>query len=568
MKLGFATFLVLMAAFSQSAAADRPHNIFDDDWAPPKPTQTPRPAPAVKPKPTPADPAPNVVPPNPPANDTLPATPAVIPAARLAIPASAAQASVRKVMKEVFADQLADRSIPARRKLTTALLAQVEKSKDAPVEQFVLLAAAVDSAIDAVNLPAAFRAADKMSETFDVDGLNIKADAALRVGPKSAVPDTASDNIAAAIELSNDLVRIDDFVTAVRVCTALQPAATTSAALRTQLQQRQRELTTAREAADHYARDLAKLAESPDDPAANLAVGRYNCLIKNDWETGLPMLAKSSNPALKATAAQELSRPSTAEEIVRVADAWWEMAGKQTDAATRAGITVHAAALYARAVDQITGLRKVQIEKRIAEAGKTATATPVKAAQSTQGIVNLLKLIDVKRDAVEGAWKIADTSGVESPAKGNTRLAIRYQPPEEYDFHIEFTRISGEPSIVQIFTDAGHRCVWLAGWGDRVRGFETVGGRDASSNSTSVKGPAISNLNQRYSSVVQVRKTGIAAYLDGKLVAECKTDGSDLGVKGRWNIGEIPLGLGGTGNDTIFHVVEIREITGHGKPIP
>jgi hypothetical protein len=43
------------------------------------------------------------------------------------------------VMTEVFPDQLADRSLLARRKLAQALLAQSDQSADKPSDQFVLL---------------------------------------------------------------------------------------------------------------------------------------------------------------------------------------------------------------------------------------------------------------------------------------------------------------------------------------------------------------------------------------------------------------------------------------------
>ncbi len=46
------------------------------------------------------------------------------------------------------------------------------------------------------------------------------------------------------------------------------------------------------------AQSQEKLKESPDDPAANLAVGSYLCFNKDQWERGLPMLAKGSDPAL------------------------------------------------------------------------------------------------------------------------------------------------------------------------------------------------------------------------------------------------------------------------------
>jgi hypothetical protein len=562
----------LLCTFTLAAAlahaADRPRNIFDEDWTPPKTAETPRTTPIVTPPVV--QPAQKTAPDQPPATPpTKLATPdrAITapppPPARLAVPDKPTQAAVRKTMRDVFSDQLADRSIPTRRKLTLALLAQVDKSAEAPVDQFVLLAAAIDAAVDAVDLPTACRAADRMAAAFDVDALGVKADAALRLGPKSAIADTAAENVVAAIELSTALVRVNDFATAARVCAALQPAAATNPTLRAQLQQRQREVNLARDAADRFERDLAKLKDAPNDPAANLAVGRYTCFVKGDWDGGLPMLANGTDATLKAQAALELAKPAKADELARVADGWWDAAAKQPDAASKAAIIDHAAALYQRAVPELTGLVKAQAEKRITEAEKLSARTAGKP------VVNLLKWVDVKRDAVEGTWKKADDgSGLESPADGFAKIALRYEPPAEYDFRVEFTRRSGAPCVAQVFSQAGRRCLWVSGWHESGRGFETVNGRYFDNNATSVKGPSISTIGQRYSSVVQVRKGSVSAYLDGKLVVEYKTEGSDLGLTKHWSIGERFLGLGTEGTKTVFQIVEVREISGSGKLIP
>src|SRR5689334_7252009 len=105
--------LVLCAISLAQAAttADRPRNIFDDDWTPPKAAQKPQP-PITVPVTQTANPTHSAKPA--PANPLTPKTiPAVAPQppARLAVPAKSAQAATRRVMKEVFAEQLADRSI-------------------------------------------------------------------------------------------------------------------------------------------------------------------------------------------------------------------------------------------------------------------------------------------------------------------------------------------------------------------------------------------------------------------------------------------------------------------------
>ena len=70
---------------------------------------------------------------------------------------------------------------------------------------------------------------------------------------------------------------------------------------------------------------MATLKEKPNDPDANLIVGKYLCRTKGDWDKGLPMLALSSNAKVKALAERDIKGATTAEEQVKLGDAWWEV---------------------------------------------------------------------------------------------------------------------------------------------------------------------------------------------------------------------------------------------------
>jgi len=361
----FVVSVVLVQAAAVGAAG--PRNIFDDDWTPPKSTEAPHAA-STRPA-TPTNPPPHVESSTVPPKDDLPGT-----VARHAVPAKSEQASVRKVMKEVFAEQLVDRSIPGRRKLAEKLLTQAEKATNAPVDQFVLLAAAVDAGTEAVNLTLAFKAGDQMGKAFEVDALAINVETATKLSAKSGAADLAAENVRAGLELVDRLSAGDDYPTAVRVCTALISMAGANAVLRTEIQKRQRDLGTARAAGEKVAKDVEKLKAAPEDPAANLAVGRYYCFVKGDWHGGLPHLAKGSDAGLKALAAQELAAPAAANEVVQIADAWWDVGAKQADLLTRGSISQHAAALYKRVLEGTSSLRRAQIEKRIADAARSTAA--------------------------------------------------------------------------------------------------------------------------------------------------------------------------------------------------
>lgn len=392
---------LLIAALAGAAHAG-PKSIFDDDWVPPRPVERPAPAPVPAPSParTPApapapttDPAP-VPTPAPTTTDPSPEIKtSIVPPKRLAVPASAEQAAVRKVMKEVFAAQLADRTIAGRKKLIGALISQAEKSSEVPAERFVLLAAAHDAAIEAADLPQAMSFADDLARTFEVDALAVKAAAITTLAARPLPPREASlINVRAALELANELAAAEDYAAALRICQAITPAAASDIGLRTQVQTCLRDVTALRDAAGKIAKDLEKLKAAPDDPAANLAIGRYHCFIKNDWPLGLKHLVKGNDAELKAIAQQELAAPAAPSEVARLADAWWTIANKQTDPTCKSAAAAHVAALYESALPGLTGLQGELAKRRVADAAKLAgpgirPAAPASAVRTAITIV-------------------------------------------------------------------------------------------------------------------------------------------------------------------------------------
>ena len=76
------------------------------------------------------------------------------------------------------------------------------------------------------------------------------------------------------------------------------------------------------------------------------------------------------------------------------------------------------------------------------------TPEPAKL-EGDRRVVNLLSLVDVQRDAVNGVWTIEQRALASDRGK-ESRIQFPYQPPEEYDFRIVFTRTAGTDCISQI----------------------------------------------------------------------------------------------------------------------
>lgn len=99
-------------------------------------------------------------------------------------------------------------------------------------------------------------------------------------------------------------------------------------------------------------------------------------------------------------------------------------------------------------------------------------------------------------------------------------------------------------------------------------GFQLVGGIGTlGGNRTTVRSESCLRTGQR-TSVLAVRKTGVKAYLDGKLISEWSTDFSDASLDDRyWTMPDKRLvGLAAHKNNVVFYRIELLEITGKGKP--
>jgi hypothetical protein len=113
---------------------------------------------------------------------------------------------------------------------------------------------------------------------------------------------------------------------------------------------------------------LERLQVAPDDPDANLAVGRLLCCYQADWSRGLPHLIKGADTSLSVLAEMELSHGSEPTAWAQLGDGWWEQ-GRTLNGVARRNVWRHACAWYGKAYPRAIGPRRALIERRAAEAG-------------------------------------------------------------------------------------------------------------------------------------------------------------------------------------------------------
>jgi hypothetical protein len=108
----------------------------------------------------------------------------------------------------------------------------------------------------------------------------------------------------------------------------------------------------------------ATLDQDAENSAANEIVGRWLCFDLEEWEAGLPYLAKSEEGDLQKLATLELKEPDSGKDHLELADGWWEAAAAEA-ATLKAKLQAHAAQWYRAAHEKVTGLDKVRIKKRL-----------------------------------------------------------------------------------------------------------------------------------------------------------------------------------------------------------
>ncbi len=210
-------------------------------------------------------------------------------------------------------------------------------------------------------------------------------------------------------------------------------------------------------------------------------------------------------------------------------------------------------------------LRAAQLEEgnRISAEIKRLEIASARQPDAVTGFISLLSMIDPAKDTVAGKWTV-DKSGLMSSGSGEERIEIPYQPPAEYDYRTTFTK-TGTNCVIQILSESGTPFIWVMGANGSFT-FHYLKGTGTGANKTTVQKPPGIKDNHRYTSLVRVRKNGVEALLDGRVITKWDTDFSDAVPSPFWALrdGHL-LGVATGASKTVFHTIEVKEVSGAGK---
>lgn len=294
------------------------------------------------------------------------------------------------------------------------------------------------------------------------------------------------------------------------------------------------------------------LASDPKDADANLTLGRFLCFHKENWTVGLPRLAKGSDAALRDLADKTLKASDEEGVAADIAGAWWDAADKLTGR-ERDAVRRYSAERYRAAWSKLTGLQRELAEKRILEGGK----------RQDRRVYNLIPLIDTTRDVLHGTWRIDNNQLRCETAHFVPRVQIPYRPPEEYDFLVTFTQPNLRNGINLIMPNKhGGTFFWCVSSDNGTGYCLSINGANAQSKLPKAR---VILPNTVHTTIVQVRRDGVKAYLDNTLIREYKTDFKDLLVDGWRETKDRSVLAVACDDPTVFQEIQIIEFDGAGK---
>jgi hypothetical protein len=239
--------------------------------------------------------------------------------------------------------------------------------KGDPASQLAAFQEAIRTGIESGDITAVFSAIESACKVFDLDEYGAKS-SALKELIEDASGDDAGPLGSSAYEAARQAAAYDDYDNAKDLAASAYAAygKNGDAASQSEIEELKQFLIVAAQQLAS-ARVAEKTVESkPEDTEANLTIGRYLALVKQDWDRGLPYLAKGGSGTLATAARNDLSGSQDAAGQAAIGDLWWQEGEQEKDRQESRSLFRRAGYWYGKSVGKLTGPARAKAEKRLA----------------------------------------------------------------------------------------------------------------------------------------------------------------------------------------------------------
>jgi len=282
-------------------------------------------------------------------------------------PDAEAKELAKKQLMDAEGDDYQQATTPAaKRALAEKLLGYAREEADHAL-RFVLLDEAVCLAADAGDSQLPKAALMEMERRFDADTLSRKADVVKRL-VTSAKTDQQRQSLARlAVDCASQASHAERFAVAEDMLDMGLNFARRirDAELQKEIHNHETQLAARKTQQQDAEKARQQLAAAPDDPDANLTLGKYLCFRKEEWGDGLPHLFRGRDPDLVGIAGQEADDAPSDDELVTRADAWYEW-GEKANGDDQLGAWSRAQHWYRDARPRLEGVAGQHVDERLA----------------------------------------------------------------------------------------------------------------------------------------------------------------------------------------------------------
>jgi hypothetical protein len=187
-----------------------------------------------------------------------------------------------------------------------------------------LLAAAAD------DVSLTMEICGKVEQRFQLNVFPLKTELLQEAGDHARTPGSKSDLLEVCLATGFAALAADDYESAGNLADLSRKTAEGSnSPLAWEADFLTEKTVQCREAYARLSNDWKKFHQRPNDAQASLTVGKFLCFEKNDWATGLPLLARGNDDALRAVVNFEVNgRLKEPKEQLALGNLWWDLSGK------------------------------------------------------------------------------------------------------------------------------------------------------------------------------------------------------------------------------------------------
>lgn len=318
---------------------------------------------------------------------------------RTPVPEASRLAQAETRVRDSYKAQLSGGTGAARQFAAAELLKQSATTED-PALQLADLRVAGQLAAQAADCSLIIQICDAMMTRFQTNKLAAEADLLTQAEEYSRGPGKDAEMAGICQMAGFEALAADDYDSGLKLAELAKVAAQKSNAAKRikEAEFLDSELNRCQIAFDSVRPFENILRSQPFDPQACLAVGKFLCFVKEDWDAGLPMLAHSTNSALKPIVTTELNhRPALAGGQIALGRAWRDLAAN-ADAGDRSYYLARARYWYLKGLASSPAKDRERLRQQMSDVFEAVPTVPAELHISSHiiGTVN----VDIYSDEI------------------------------------------------------------------------------------------------------------------------------------------------------------------------